>query len=178
MMNLARTNFLLLALLGLAFPALAQAPPAIYPLNLSGYEFRLGSPCTIGGVTGKCGVAFGGWTGGSGPGPDGWTPFPGTRKGFWDAEVNYTGSADFGHTATLQSGTFDLLLKHRPSISGIVTGGTVEWPAEGGSLGCGKDVAKVTVYLSIGGQPHSLDGCLHDLPAGTVIPPKVWGTLE
>lgn len=164
------------AILGLAFPAIAQGPS----INLSGYEFQLGSPCSINGVAGKCGVAFGGWTGGGGQEPDGWTPFPGTRKGLWEAVVNYTGSPDFGATVELQSGTFDLLFKNRSALSGMVTGGTVEWPALGGvtAPSCGTNVAKVTVFLTIGGTPHSFDGCLHDLPAGTVIPPKIWGTLE
>jgi hypothetical protein len=163
-------------MVGLAIPALAQAPP----INLSGYEFQLGSPCTIGGVAGKCGVAFGGWTGGTGQEPGGWTPFPGTRRGLWEATVNYTGSPDWSTTVTLQSGTFDLFLKGHKSISGTVTGGTVEWPAQGGVTdpSCGADVAKVTVYLNVGGTPTYFAGCLHDLPAGTIIPPKIWGTLH
>lgn len=160
---------------GLALPAAAQPP-----VNLSGYEFRLGTPCTINGDAGKCGVQFGGWTGGSGQEADGWTPFPGNKQGLWKAEVNYTGSPDFGATVDLKSGSFDLFLKHRLPVSGTVTGGMVEWPADetDGSLGCGPGVAKVTVFLSIGGSPHEFDGCLHDLPAGTIIPPTIWGALQ
>jgi hypothetical protein len=171
-------SFFAALVLGLAFPAIAQGPPSIYPINLSGYEFRLGSPCTIGGSAGKCGVQFGGWTGGSGPVADGWTPFPGTRKGLWEAQVDYIGSADFGNTAYLQSGTFDLLFRHRPSISGTVVTGTVQWPSFGSDIGCGTNVAKVTVQLLINSGNHYFNGCLHDLPAGTVIPPKIWGTLQ
>src|SRR5579862_4732821 len=105
----------LAALAGLVSQATAQGQSAT---NLSGYEFLLGSPCQINGSPGKCGVLFGGWTGGKGQEADGWTPFPGTRQGLWEADVNYTGSPDFGATVDLQSGTFDLLLKNRPSISG------------------------------------------------------------
>lgn len=176
--NLARfrgTSLLAAMIFGFAFPAVAQAP---LPINLSGYEFRLGTPCTINGEAGKCGVQFGGWTGGGGQEADGWTPFPGNRKGLWEAEVNYTGAPDFGATVDLKSGSFDLLFKHGRPVSGTVTGGMVQWPQSDGDLGCGTAVAKVTVYLTIGGSPHSFDGCLHDLPAGTIIPPTIWGVLQ
>ena len=178
----ARLSFavLLAAMSGVVSQATAQGQRST---NLSGYEFLLGSPCQVNGLPGKCGVLFGGWTGGKGQEPVGWVPFPGTRQGLWEADVNYTGSPDFGSSVDLQSGTFDLLLKNRPSISGTVTGGTVEWPplASNGApqdIGCGIGVAKLTVYLTINGSSHSFDGCLHDLPAGTVIPPTIWGTLE
>jgi len=39
--------------------ASAAAP---LPVNLSGYEFLLGTSCTINGQSATCGVAFGGWT--------------------------------------------------------------------------------------------------------------------
>ena len=161
----------------LAIPARAQLTGSA---NLSGYEYQLGSPCTIGSAAGKCGVAFGGWTGGQGQEADGWTPFPGTRKGLWEAIVNYTGSPDWGQSVNIKSGTFDLFFKRHLSISGTVTGGTVVWPTEGGVTDptCGTDVAKVTVFLTINNSPRTFDGCLHDLPAGTIIPPKIWGTLE
>ncbi len=170
-----KSPWILVALIaGLAFPAVAQAPP----INLSGYEFALGSPCTINGQAGKCDVGFAGWTGGLGQVPNGWVPFPGNRKGLWSTEVNYIGSPDWNATVNLQSGTFDLFLKNRSAISGTVTGGTVQWPSQGGTLGCGTDVAKVIVFLTINNTPHSFDGCLHDLPAGAIIPPKIWGTLQ
>jgi hypothetical protein len=165
-------------------PAAAQGPPSILSAtNLSGYEFLLGSPCEINGVSGKCGVLFGGWTGGTGQEAGGWTPFPGTRQGLWEADVNYTGSPDFGASVSLQGGTFDLFLKNRPLVSGSVTGGSVEWPplsnnGAPGDIGCGAGVAKIAVYLTIAGSSHSFDGCLHDLPAGTVIPPTIWGRLQ
>ena len=159
---------------------LAAVPPGPRSLNLSGYEFQLGTPCTINSQAGKCGVAFGGWTGGSGPVDGGWTPFPGTRKGLWEATIDYTGSPDFGSSVDVQSGSFDVLFKNRKTISGTVTSGTVTWPSSAtGDLGCGAGVATVELSLSSGaGGPTSFQGCLHDLPAGTVIPPKIWGTLE
>jgi hypothetical protein len=179
MKNLARYGGRLLfaaIMVGLAVPAFAQGPT----YNLSGYEFLLGSPCTIGSEAGKCGVAFGGWTGGGGQEAGGWTQFPGTRRGLWEATVNYTGSPNFGASVELQSGTFDLFLKNHKAISGTVTGGSVDWPTEGGVTdpSCGTDVAKLTVFLNIGGSPHYFSGCLHDLPAGSIIPPKIWGELH
>jgi hypothetical protein len=164
------------AVLALKFASTVRAQRSI---NLSGYEFLLGTSCSINGQAGKCGVEFGGWTGGSGPGPNGWTPFPGNKQGLWDAEINYTGSPDFGATVNLQSGSFDVLFKTGRTISGTITGGTVMWPAitDGtvGDLGCGTGVAIVSVNLNTGG---SFNGCLHDLPAGTVIPPTIWGKLQ
>jgi hypothetical protein len=159
---------------------LAALPPGPPPLNISGYEFQLGTPCTINSQPGKCGVEFGGWTGGSGQVDGGWTPFPGTRKGLWEASIDYTGSPDFDSHVDVQSGTFDVLFKNRKTISGTVTGGIVTWPDTAtGDRGCGAGVATVELSLTTGGSgPTSFLGCLHDLPAGTVIPPKIWGTLE
>jgi hypothetical protein len=50
---------MVMALLALALPvgAWAEAP---LPVNLSGYEFLLGTNCTIAGQAGTCGVHFGG----------------------------------------------------------------------------------------------------------------------
>ncbi|MDE3136331.1 MAG: hypothetical protein KGL59_07140 [Acidobacteriota bacterium] len=175
------TRLRLFALAAAAALALALSLAAATPsLNLSGYEFLLGTSCTFpGGQTGKCGVEFGGWTGGSGQNADGWTPFPGDRKGLWEATVNYIGSPNFGDSVQVVSGTFDVLFKNRKTISGTVTGGTVEWPAEGQPSACGVNVATVYLNLSSGaGGPTTFQGCLHDLPAGTVIPPKIWGTLQ
>jgi hypothetical protein len=80
----------------------------------------------------------------------------------------------------LQAGRFDLLFKSHQTLTGKVTGGTVQWPESQSdtSLGCGTYVGRVTVFLTINGHPHTFDGCLHDLPVGTVIPPKIWGTLH
>jgi len=39
-------------------------------------------------------------------------------------------------------------------------------------------VAKVIAFFKTRhGAPASFVGCLHDLPAGSVIPPKIWGTF-
>lgn len=157
---------------------LAAMPPGSPSVNLSGYEFLLGTTCTIGTLSGKCGVSFVGWTGGSGAKPNGWTPLPGNHQGLWEATVNYTGAPNFNASVNVVSGTFDVLFKNRTKISGTVTGGTVEWPADQTTdIGCGDGVATVNLSLSTGGGPTNFQGCLHDLPAGTVIPPKIWGKL-
>lgn len=156
----------------LAFVAVTKGAPS---LNLSGYEFLLGTPCEIGGLPGTCGVQFGGWTGGTGFGATGWTTFPGNRRGLWAAAINYTGSAGFGKQVDVAGGNYDVLFKHAKTVSGTVVGGTVSWPAEGGDDGCGTGVA--TVSLTLSGDASSFHGCLHDLPAGSIIPPRIWGTL-
>jgi hypothetical protein len=157
----------------------APAVKAASSINLSAYEFLLGTPCTIGGEVGKCGVSFGGWTGGGGAVANGWTAFPGNRQGLWAADINYTGSPAFGGSVTIQGGNFDLFRKGRLPVAGTVTGGTVTWPASASDdISCGEGVATVTVNVLT--KTHSqlyFQGCLHDLPAGSVIPPKIWGTL-
>lgn len=148
--------------------------------NLSAYEFLLGTKCTIGGLAGKCGVAFGGWMGGLGPVANGWTPFPGNKGGLWDADINYTGSPEFGSSVTVQGGSFDLYFKGGETLAGTVTGGTVTWPASTSvdTFGCGDGVASILVHVTTEAEgPLNFQGCLHDLPAGSVIPPKIWGTL-
>ena len=161
------------ASVALAFSVVARGASS---LNLSGYEFLLGSSCTIVGTPGTCGVQFGGWTGGSGPVSNGWTTFPGNRRGLWEANINYTGTANFNSTVQVISGSYDVLFKNAKTISGTVTGGTVAWPANlYADAGCGAGVAIVALTLS--GDASSFSGCLHDLPAGSVIPPKIWGTL-
>jgi hypothetical protein len=134
----------------------------------------------INGQSGTCGVEFGGWTGGGGATANGWTHFPGNRLGLWKASVNYLGKAAFGGTVNLTSGSFDVLLTNGAAVIGTVTGGTVTWPVEGGNSGCGVDIAKVSVSVTFSRGvmgPGSFQGCLHDLPAGSVIPPKIWGQL-
>lgn len=156
------------------------AAPSQLPVNLSGYEFLLGTSCTIDGQPATCGVEFGGWTGGGGQVANGWTPFPGTDEGLWKASVDRTGTAAFGGTSNLVGGSFYVLFTNGTVISGKVDGGTVNWPATStADIGCGTGVAKVSVDLSFkGGRAGTFQGCLHDLPAGSVIPPKIWGTLE
>jgi hypothetical protein len=169
------------AAIALALGNLA-ASAASLPLNVSGYEFLLGTPCMIS-VTqpGTCGVAFSGWTGGLGQKPNGWAHFPGTGQGLWKASANYIGKAGFGGSVQVVAGKFDLLFTDGTVVQGNVGSGTITWPAEGAGIGCGIDVAKISVSI---GFTHgvagsgSFEGCLHDLPAGTVIPPKIWGTLQ
>lgn len=171
-----RLAFVTMAMAAFALASITMVQAVPSQLNLSGYEFLLGSSCTIDGIPGTCGVEFGGWTGGSGPGANGWTRFPGNRRGLWAATINYTGSANFGSTVIVTSGSFDVLFKQGRTISGVVTGGTVIWPIdENTDAGCGAGVANVALTLS--GGASSFAGCLHDLPAGTVIPPTIWGTL-
>jgi hypothetical protein len=159
-------------------PALAALESAV---NVSGYEFLLGTDCTIDGQPATCGVHFGGWTGGGGQLANGWTPFPGDGHGLWKATVDYTGKAAFGAEVDVARGLFDLLFTDGKTVRGRVRGGKVTWPAAGQGIGCGTDVAKVTlrVRYRVGATGiGSFCGCLHDLPAGSVIPPKIWGTLE
>jgi hypothetical protein len=40
------------------------------------------------------------------------------------------------------------------------------------------DVAVALVNLRFGGSSAAFNGCLHDLPAGTVIPAMVWGEFS
>jgi hypothetical protein len=161
-------------ILALALPILSEAQP---PVNLSGYEFLLGHSCTIAGQPAKCDVQFGGWTGGNGPVANGWRPFPGTEKGLWKAKISYIGTADFGRVVAIVNGSFDVLFKNGKVVSGTVTNGSVEWPSDSDTdIGCGDGVAKVSAALS--GTATSFLGCLHDLPAGSVIPPRIWGTLQ
>jgi len=154
----------------------AQAPTDI---NLSAYEFLLGTACTVDGQAGKCGVSFGGWTGGTGPVSNGWTPFPGTRQGLWEATINYTGSPAFGGSVSVVSGSLDLFLKGEPPLSGEVIGGGVTWPSNSSTdIGCGVGVARVVVGVMTESEGAlNFNGCLHDLPAGSVIPPKLWGAF-
>jgi hypothetical protein len=159
--------------------ALSVAARAASAVNLSGYEFLLGSPCLIEGFPGTCGVAFGGWTGGSGANPGGFAIFPGNRRGLWEASINYTGSPAFGAEVHVAGGSYDVLFKNAKTVSGAVITGTVMWPADASdddAIGCGAGVARIDLTLS--GDASSFSGCLLDLPAGSVIPPKIWGTLQ
>jgi hypothetical protein len=158
-----------------------SAAAAPRPVNLSGYEFLLGTNCTINGQAGTCGVAFAGWTGGRGPVPTGWTPFPGNDEGLWKATIDYVGKAEFNGQVELMGGSFDVLFTNGTTMTGKVTGGSVTWPVAGHDTGCGTDVAAVSVTVAFRrpvAESGSFRGCLHDLPAGSVIPPKIWGTLE
>jgi hypothetical protein len=148
-------------------------------LNLSGVEFFAGHPCTIGGQHATCGAHFVGWSGGGGHEPTGWVPFPGDEKALWEADINYEGQVAFGKTIDLLKGRLELLLQRQRLLSEILTNGTVVWPPSAtGNLGCGEGVGRVTAYFTTKqGAPASFVGCLHDLPAGSVLPPKIWGTF-
>jgi hypothetical protein len=46
-------------------------------------------------------------------------------------------------------------------------------------IGCGDGVATLTATLPVKGDgTANFMGCLHDLPALTVIPPKIWGAFQ
>src|SRR5215471_6076564 len=134
-----------------AVAVVCSASAAPLPVNLSGYEFLLGTSCTINGQSATCGVAFGGWTGGRGRVATGWTPFPGTEKGLWKATVDYIGKVEFGGKVELVGGNFDVLFTNGTTLSGNVTGGTVTWPPAGESTVCGADVALVSVNVALRG---------------------------
>jgi hypothetical protein len=151
------------------------------PVTVSGYEYLLETDCTIDGQPGTCGVRFGGWTGGGGQVAKGWTPFPGDEQGLWKATVDYTGKAAFGRQVNVVAGRFDLLFTNGRTVSGKVTGGEVTWPSTGQSTICGTEVAVISVHLRYRAGATgkgAFKGCLHDLPVGTIIPPKVWDTLK
>jgi hypothetical protein len=147
-------------------------------VNLSGYETFIGIQCTLRGQPATCGVTFSGWIGGEGQVPDGWEPFPGDFQGLWKTQVSYTGQAGFGNTVVIEGGRWSIFFLDGHSLSGRVTGGSVHWPVQGSTIGCGTDVAVVLVNLRLGGSSAAFNGCLHDLPAGTVIPAMVWGEFS
>lgn len=171
------THVVLAAGIILAFAS--QPARAESNVNVSGYEVFLGVPCTINNEPATCGVQFGGWTGGAGAVPGGWTRLPGNGQGFWTANVNYSGKAGFGNTATLLGGSWELFFTNRTVVRGTVSSGTVQWPAQNDDIGCGTNVAKITATLAVkDGGAATFAGCLHDLPVFTVIPPKIWGAFE
>jgi hypothetical protein len=93
--------------------------------------------------------------------------------------VNYTGQPKFGGSVTLVGGTWSFLFFNGTFLHGKVVSGTVKWPLEGTSSVCGVDVAVAEAHLSVaGGSTTTVTGCLHDLPKGSVIPPKIWGTFN
>jgi hypothetical protein len=147
--------------------------------NVSGYEVFPGLDCTIEGEPAMCGVTFGGWTGGDGATEEGWASPPGDRNGRWKATVEYRGKAAFGGIVTLTGGKIQNGPRGKHRFSGTVSGGTVEWPKKEESLGCGTSVAVINASFSMDdGSLMIFEGCLHDLPAGDVIPPKIWGTFS
>jgi hypothetical protein len=155
--------------------ALAQST---VPVPVSGYELFLGYNCVIGRAPATCGTTFSGWTGETSTG--GWLKFPGTGQGAWSIRVNYTGQPMFDGSVTIVGGSWQFHFKNGASLRGTVENGIVTWPSDADhSIGCGNGVAVVNATLSVSGRaPATLSGCLHDLPKGSVIPPKVWGTFD
>ncbi len=145
-------------------------------LPVSGYEIFLGHDCNLSGTLGTCGTTFTGWTGGGTT----WVPFPGTGLGAWSIQINYIGKAMFGGSVNVVGGKWSLLLLNGTQLRGKVLSGSVTWPEdENTDIGCGMGVAVAEANLKVtGGGTGTINGCLHDLPAGSVIPPKVWGAFS
>ena len=160
--------------------SIVAASADLLPERVSGYEYFIGIPCTIDGQAATCDVQFAGWTGSGGQVADGWREFPGNGQGTWTAIIDYKGKPKFGGQLQLLDGNFNLLFADGKSVLGRVTGGTITWPAAGQSSICGLEVAVVSMNVRYrrGATGRGLfRGCLHDLPAGSVIPPKIWGKL-
>lgn len=163
----------------------AQSVRADSLLNfpVSGYELFPGLDCERDSAPATCGATFSGWVGGDGAVEGGWSPFPGTRQGFWEATIDRRGLAAFGNTVTVLSGTITLALKQHHKfllLTGKVSTGSVQWPVQGETSVCGTNIATVALDLVIpelDNAPATFDGCLHDLPAGSVLPPTIWGTF-
>ena len=162
------TAFLLvnaaLAQLGVSVPA-------------SGYELSIGRDCVVGGVPATCGATFTGWTGETSTGD--WLKFPGTGLGTWLVLINYTGQPAFNGSVNIVGGSWLFILKNGGILGGTVNNGSVTWPMNAATpSSCGDGIAVINANLSrLNGKPVTLTGCLHDLPKGAVIPPKVWGTF-
>ena len=166
------------AVLGLGIVAAAAD---LLPVRVSGYEYFIGTSCTIDGQAATCDVQFAGWTGSGGQVANGWRPSPGNGLGMWTATIDYKGKPKFGGQVTLLDGNFDLMYSDGKAVLGRVTGGTITWPAAGQSTICGMEVAIVSmnVRYRVGATGRGLfQGCLHDLPFGSVLPPKIWGRLK
>jgi hypothetical protein len=172
--NLIFIGGLLLLLFSTAAAQQLQVP-------VSGYEIYLGHNCTVAGAPATCGATFTGWTGETSDG--GWLAFPGTGEGVWSIQINYTGHPAFGGTTpqvTIVGGKWSFLFVNGQELRGKVLSGMVTWPVdqyssvEGSNCGDGVAVAQASLSL-VGGQSATVAGCLHDIPAGTVIPPQEWG---
>lgn len=161
--------------------SIVAASADLLPERVSGYEYFIGTPCTIDGQPATCDVKFGGWTGSGGQVANGWRAYPGNGQGTWTASVDYKGKPKFGGQVQLLGGDFDLMFTDGNAVLGRVISGTITWPAAGQSTICGTEVAVVsmTVRYRVGATGRGLfRGCLHDLPFGSVLPPKIWGRLE
>jgi hypothetical protein len=159
----------------------AAAAQGVTPV--SGYEIYLGRNCMIGEEAGTCGTTFTGWTGIKPAG--GWLPFPGSGKGVWSLQINYTGQPAFGGDTpqvTVKSGSYSFLFFNGIFKHGSVLSGSVTWPIDDShsvpSTICGTGEAFAQATITVPGGQSAIVGCLHDLPAGTVIPPTVWGAFD
>jgi hypothetical protein len=154
----------------------ARAQPAV-SVPASGYELSIGHDCVVSGVPATCGTTFTGWTGETSTGE--WLKLPGTGQGTWLVLINYTGQPMFNGLVNVVGGSWLFILKNGGILGGTVTSGLVAWPIDANSSnGCGNGVAVINANLSVShGKAATLTGCLHDLPKGSVIPPKVWGTF-
>ena len=132
------------AVLGLGIVAAAAD---LLPVRISGYEYFIGTPCTIDGQAATCDVQFAGWTGSGGQVPNGWRAFPGNGQGMWTSTIDYKGRPKFGGHVVLLGGNFDLLFTDGKVLAGRVTGGTIAWPPAGQSSICGTEVAVVTMNV-------------------------------
>ena len=160
---------------------IVAASADLLPQRVSGYEVFIGTPCTIDGQSATCDLQFAGWTTNGSPVAGGWRPYPGDGEGQWTATIDYKGNPKLGGRVVLLDGNFHLLFTNGKVLSGRVTGGTITWPASGQSSICGTEVAIVSmnVRYRVGATDAGVfRGCLHDLPFGSVLPPKIWGKLE
>lgn len=179
-LRISRSVLLTCVLLGLTSGIVAAQGLNIVPV--SGYEVYLGSNCKIASQAATCGATFTGWTGVVLPG-GGWLPFPGTAQGAWLLQVNYLGKPAFGGSVHIIGGKWAFFYLNGTSLIGKVESGTVTWPADANATvpesGCKAGEALAQAVLSIPGVTGAqLTGCLHDLPAGSVIPPTVWGAFS
>lgn len=170
---IARTLLLAIVCFSLRAAAAAQSLTPV-----SGYEIYLGHNCIIGEAAATCGTTFTGWTGIKSGG--GFLPFPGTRKGTWSLRINYIGQPAFGGSVTVVGGRWSFLFFNGTIKHGTVPNGSVTWPANATSTisvcKAGEALAEANITVA-GGSPTIVAGCLHDLPAGSVIPPTVWGAF-
>jgi len=160
--------------------SMVAASADLLPERVSGYEYFIGTPCTIDGQSATCDVQFAGWTGSGGQVEDGWRAFPGNGQGTWTASIDYKGKPKFGGQVQLLGGNFNLLFADGQSVLGRVIGGSITWPLVGQSSICGLEVAVVSMnvrYRSGATGRGLFRGCLHDLPAFSVVPPEIWGKL-
>jgi len=161
--------------------SIVPASADLLPERVSGYEYFIGTSCTIDGQPATCDVQFAGWTGSGGQVANGWKAFPGNGQGTWTATVDYKGKPKFGGQIALSGGNFNLLFTDGKAVLGKVTSGTITWPARGQTTICGTNVAVVTMNVRYRAGATGLGlfrGCLHDLPFGSILPPKIWGRLQ